>query len=275
MDPLAGIPALSVSALQRRRLRYAGHCVLCGAALGAGVEALWDPLARTVRCLACPSEEIDAGTPGGSAIREHERRSRRRQDHMKSVLGERVGGFVATVLPEPQSTRAWEIGAQGEEALADALAMVPHARALYDLRVRGTGGNIDCLAVAPAGVFVIDAKHYAGRIEVKNRGGLMRTDWRLYVGRRDHSDLADGMACQVDAVRDALIEGGVEPLPPITSVLCFVNGEWPLLGGPDAYGGVRLESPKSLRRLLDRSGELDDAEIERLHRVLAGAFPCK
>ena len=194
---------------------------------------------------------------------------------MKSLLGERVGGFVAAVLPEPQSTRAWDIGAQGEEALADTLAMVRRARPLYDLRVRGTWGNIDCLVVAPAGVFVIDAKQHQGRIEIKNRGGLIRSDWRLYVGRRDHSDLADAMAWQLGAVRDALVEGGIDPLPPIVPVLCFVRGEWSLLGGPDAYGGVRLESPKSLRRLLDRSGELDDAEIERLHRLLAGAFPRK
>jgi hypothetical protein len=53
----------------------------------------------------------------------------------------------------------FETGATGEEALAEALAPVT-AKGWYLLYDRASpdGGNIDLLAVGPAGVAVIDAK---------------------------------------------------------------------------------------------------------------------
>lgn len=65
-------------------------------------------------------------------------------------------------------------------------------QALHGRRVPGTKGNLDHVVVASAGVFVVDAKRYQGRIEIRNRGWFFRPDDRLYVGRRDCSDLADG-----------------------------------------------------------------------------------
>ncbi len=47
-------PASPTSPLRRIPLRFPGVCVLCGTALAKGTEALHDPAARTVRCLACP-----------------------------------------------------------------------------------------------------------------------------------------------------------------------------------------------------------------------------
>ncbi|WP_222130072.1 hypothetical protein [Nocardioides deserti] len=40
---------------KRMRLRHAGACRACGAALEARVEAVYERSTRTVRCLACPS----------------------------------------------------------------------------------------------------------------------------------------------------------------------------------------------------------------------------
>lgn len=57
-------------------------------------------------------------------------------------------------------------------------------RVLHDRRVPGTRGNIDHLVVAPAGIFVVDAKRYDGLIRVRDVGGLFKTNERLYVGRR-------------------------------------------------------------------------------------------
>ena len=85
--------------------------------------------------------------------------------------------------------------------------------------------NIDHIVIGPAGVFVVDAKRLVGRIEIRNRGGFFRSDWRLTVGGRDQSKLARAMTWQVDAVRAALVAAGIDPLPPITPVLCFIDGD--------------------------------------------------
>jgi len=60
--------------------------------------------------------------------------------------------------------------------------------------------------VTANGVFVIDAKNYAGKVRRIDKGGWFSSDERLYVGRRDCMKLVTGMAKQVAAVRDALGE---------------------------------------------------------------------
>jgi hypothetical protein len=98
---------------------------------------------------------------------------------------------------------------------------------LNDRRVPGTRGNIDHLLIAPAGVFVVDAKRYEARLEIRDKGGLFRTDERLYVGGRDCSCLADNMGWQVKAV--ATVLESVEFEVAVTPVLCFLGVEWSLL----------------------------------------------
>jgi hypothetical protein len=159
--------------------------------------------------------------------------------------------------------------------LAKALTDVPGIRVLHDRRVPGTRGNIDHVVVAPSGVFVVDAKRYEGRIEIRNRGNIFRRDHRLYVGRRDCSALADGLSWQLEAVTTALAAAGVDPMLPVTPVLCFVDGDWPLISPPQTFRGVRLEGPKSLRKALTGAALIDTAEAERLTRELAAALPAK
>lgn len=176
---------------------------------------------------------------------------------------------------EPQSTRAWARGSQGERELADALGDVKGIRVLHDRRVPGTRANIDHIAIAPGGVFVIDAKRYDGTIRIRDVGGFFKHEDRLFVGRRDCSPLAENMNWQVDAVARALAAAKVEPVPLITPVLCFVRGEWPLLFPPEAYRGVRLEGTLSIKKLVARERVLEDAAIDSLTRILAGALPAK
>ena len=123
-------------------------------------------------------------------------------------------------------------------------------------------------------MFVVDAKNYEGRIEIRNHGWFLRPDERLHVGRRDCSALADKMGWQVAVVEKVLQAAGLEPMPPVTPVLCFVDGDWPLIAPPDVFRGVRLESTRSLGKRL--VGEvLDDAAVVCLTRILAAAMPPK
>ncbi len=176
------------------RVKYDGVCSKCGLALRAGEVAAYDRASRTIHCVSCPAApepeppEVDAGVAGRSAHREHERRAAKRQAAVKERWGDRLGSVVLALTDEPLSTRTWAVGARGEEKLAEALAGFT---VLHDRRVPGTRGNIDHIVVAPAGVFVVDAKRYEGRIAIRNHGWFLRPDERLHVGRRDCSALAD------------------------------------------------------------------------------------
>ena len=45
-------------------------------------------------------------------------------------------------------------------------------------------------------------------------------------------------------------------MPPITPVLCFLNVEWPLLGALESFRSARLESHRSIKRLMTKSALL-------------------
>jgi hypothetical protein len=105
---------------------------------------------------------------------------------------------------------------------------------------------------------------------------LLNGDERLYVGSRDCSDLAKNMSWQISAVREALESASLDSSSvPTTPVLCFIDGEWPLLLPPESYKGVRLEGKGSIKKLVTKSRVLDAKQIERISRVLAAAFPPK
>ena len=157
---------------------------------------------------------------GGSAQREYDKRSaresarkqqrvdddaewRRRLKEQRPVLGR----FVMAVTPKPQvgpesrSTAAWKTGAEGERRVAEVLADTADIEVLHDRLVPGRrAANIDHVVVGPSGVFVVDAKKYKGRIEVRDVGGLFRSDRRLYVNGRDRTKLVDAVLAQVAVV---------------------------------------------------------------------------
>lgn len=278
----AAEPSAGASDLKRLRLRYAGACIRCGAPMATGAEALYDRRLKTVQCVTCPADRvgepetsIDVGVAGASARREYERRVAGREARVKDRFGPRLGRVILALSDQPQSTRAWNRGSEGERELAEALADLDDVRVLNDRRVPGTRGNIDHIVIAPAGVFVVDAKWYEGTIRIRDVGGFFRRDERLYVGRRDCSRLVDNMAWQLEAVDRVLRPVDAERMPPITAVLCFVRGEWPLLSASDSFRGVRLEGTRSIKKLVVSAQMLDGAAIDRLTRVLASALPVK
>lgn len=266
--------------LRRLRLRYGGNCVLCGADLAKGTEALYHPETKTVRCIVCnpPSTELGQvahGSAGASAHREYERRRTAREARVKALLGNVIGGVALAIAGEQRSTRAWESGSVGEQKLGEVLTTIDGIAVLHDRRVPGTRGNIDHIVVAPTGVFVIDAKHYAGLIHVRHRGSFLIGDECLYVGSRDCSQLAANMAWQVQVIRDVLDSIPDSRSIAILAVLCFVDGEWPLFMPPESYKGVRLEGLRSIKTLLANPGPLGSDQIARINRALSIAFPSK
>jgi hypothetical protein len=286
----------SVTDVKRMRLRYAGTCVRCGTSLAAGETADYDRASKTVACMACPprraltGEAADSAPPrlavgplptlevvdghgGASATVEFQRRHGARQERVLTNHP-RIGRFLLAVFDDPQSTRAWSVGAEGERVLSEMLASVAgeSLRVLNDRRIPGTKANIDHLAVCPSGVFVVDAKRYRNsRPELRIQGGLFRPRTeQLYVAGRERSSLVDGMHKQVALVRAALVD---QPEVPVRGVLCFVDADWPLIGGAFTVNDVAVLWPKKLKALLAESGPVDPDQIADVQWQLHEAFP--
>jgi len=278
------------------RLRYAGTCHICGATLAASTSAGWESESRTVTCLAClkdipiPNEakqvtppmhdsvvtailsREEMGNAGVSADKEYQRRHHRRDERIDEQWG-RFAGVVKFLSDDPQSTKAWLKGSLGEQRLAKALQRDVGDRGvlLNDRQVPRTRGNIDHIVIAPTGIWVIDAKNYKGLVERKNKGGLFRDDYRLYVKGRDRTNRVEGLGWQIQAVRTALADQEV----PITAALCFTDSEWRLFAKPFLIDGVLVVWEKALAEMIGAPGPLDSDEVLRIGASLAHALPPK
>jgi len=221
------------------------------------------------------SVPIEPGTAGASARREYQRRVAKREGRIRAAHP-RIGGLILAVTEQPQSTTAWARGARGEELPAKRLDDLRGRGVLmlHDRRIPGTRANIDHIAVSPAGVFVIDAKRYKGRPHMRYQGGLLRARTEtLMVGSRDCSKLLAGVTKQVALVRSALDTAGQPAELLVRGMLCFVDADWPLIGGSFTTAGVDVLWPKkSAERICETAGLTADATAS-IHQVLARAFP--
>ena len=261
------------------RLRFDGTCRVCDVALPAKTEAIYERSSKTVRCTShrVPTEGEpltqdvgDPGTPGASARREFERRKARREQRIRAKHP-KIGGLLYALSDEPQTTTSWDTGAVGEERLGNRLNELSSERfrVLHDRRIPGTQANIDHLAVTPTGVYVIDAKKYAGRPHLKIEGGLLRPRTeKLLVGKRDCTKVVDGVLKQID-----IVVGAVNNAFPVHGVLCFVEADWPLIGGAFTTCGVDVLWPKKLYPKLNADGPITSQTINEIHQRLAIALP--
>lgn len=208
--------------------------------------------------------------PGG----EYERRRGKREAATRE-RHPRLGNLLLRLQSPPTSEAAWSTGAAGEEAVAARLAKrCPDVIVLHDRRGPRSRANIDHLAVAPSGVYVIDAKRYKGKIEVRRP---FIGDPRLMIAGRDKTKLVEGLKRQREAVRAAL--AGSRPTMPVHACFCFLN--------PDNQAGgsslpllrtLRIEGfplfyPRKLSKHLNAPGPLDAESRQEAAELLATAFP--
>jgi hypothetical protein len=122
-------------------------------------------------------------------------------------------------------------------------------------------------------VHVIDAKRYKGRPSLRVEGGLLRPRVeKLLVGSRDCTRLVDGMHKQVALVRSALDAAALTDVP-AQGVPCFVEADWPLIGGSAVIADVAVLWPKRLAERLVAPGGLTADDVAAAHLALARAFP--
>ena len=299
----AGLP--TTSSIKIMALRRPHQCA-CGCRLNAGDRAAWDRSTRTVRCLPCAAgmatahsfnslpasddlgaslvenpgeagprwEPPDPGVAGGSAQAEFDRRHARRESTVRAAHP-RLGGLILAPSDDSQSARAWQSGAVGERRLGEKLeGLGGSVVALHDRRVPRSRANIDHIVVGPAGVYVVDAKHYKGAsLSIRRSGGFLSpVREQLIVAGRDRTKLATAMDWQVAAVRTALEASSDFAETPVVAVLCFVDAQFPLFGKLQ-INGVQIRGLGGTAKLVTTAGPLDEAARGRLARQLAEGLP--
>ena len=74
--------------------------------------------------------------------------------------------------------RNWRLGAEGEELVAKQIAKLQRSdsrwQVVHDIRVGKRGANIDHVLVGPAGVFVIDSKHWRDADVAVHASGVVK-----------------------------------------------------------------------------------------------------
>ena len=125
-----------------------------------------------------------------------------------------VGGLAAVAagwglrFRSSPAARAWRRGAAGERRTARLL--VPLERhgwaVLHDLAVPGSRANLDHLLIGPGGVFVIDSKHYRGRLQLDPSG-------RLWHGRYPLAPTLRAVSFEADRAAQVLPDPGMAVVP--------------------------------------------------------------
>ena len=213
---------------------------------------------------------LDRGQPGASLAREHERRKSNREAHTREAHPH-IGGLLLALREPPQHETAFHRGEVGEKAVAASLeertANGPTVL-LHNRRMPGGRGDIDHLAVAPTGVFVIDAKDIKGKVSIASP--LFGAE-KLLISGRNRTKLIDGLDRQVAVVRAALDNSG-NPGVPVQGVLCFTKADLPLLGTLKMRGHLLLYR-KVLAKRLNADGQLQSDAIGALAHILVQALP--
>jgi len=215
----------------------------------------------------------EGNAAGASAQREYERRRAKDEAKVRETWGSGGIGSIAVALSsERESTTAWKSGATGESKVGAHLEAIASDQiiVLHDRRIPRTRANIDHVVVTRAGVWVVDAKRYRDkRPELRIEGGLFRPRVEKLIVGGDRTKLVDGVLRQVGLVSEAL--GNAVGAVPVTGALCFVDADWPLLGGSFRTRGVEILWPKKLAKLLAAAdGPVDVAATAA---AIAGHFP--
>jgi len=130
-------------------------------------------------------------------------------------------------------------------------------------------------APAPDPTHVIDAKKYTGRPHLRVDGGFLRPRTEmLTVGTRNCTKLLDGVHRQVQLVAGALAScPQAKDSPAVRGMLCFVDADWPLIGGSFRIAQIDVLWPGKAAEKLTSPGALTPADIDLIHHDLAAAFP--
>jgi hypothetical protein len=214
------------------------------------------------------------GRAGASARAEYERRQARDEARRRVIFGPLAPVVRLLVGPKP-STEAWGRGAAGEEHVGHWLdeAVDGRGEVLHDRALPHRRANIDHIAVVASGIWVVDTKHFRGRLERRDLSGWFVPRPRLFVAGRDQSLLVTSARRQQALVAETLTAAEPAGGPLIRVALCFTGAQVGLFTRPFTLEGVLVTWPRAFARTLTAPGPLGPAERRALAARLARAFP--
>ncbi len=233
----------------RKPTIWGGVCAACGSRLDHLHEA-WLDGAGAVRCLACGPGE--GRVPEDVALAtEHPR-----PGLASAPRGPRRAATPGLEAPETPTDRALaELLVEGSRVLT--------GRATPD------GRPIGHVVVARSGVWAIESREWAGRVEYRPTP-TSNGRHRLMVGGVDRTTEVEAVATLVDDL--ATLAGAVTPVEP---ALAITLGDWNLaslpslvLNRPFRHGDVWIGPPRLLVARINAAGPLEAAEVERLSALL-------
>jgi hypothetical protein len=180
-----------------------------------------------------------------------------------------VGGVLLAVGDGSEHAGIRARGAGGEEHLGKILAQYLHdgVVVLHDRRIPRSRVNIDHIAVAHSGIWVIDSKRYTGKVAVSKP---LFGQVKLTIAGRDKTKLVEGLAKQV-ALAEAVMPD-IAPGVPVRGALCFVDADLPVLGKL-TFNGYPLLSTKSLAKRINANGPVSDEDVPVIAAQIAERFP--
>lgn len=142
---------------------------------------------------------------------------------------------------------------------------------LHD-RQRGLGvlgDEIAHLAVTSRGIWVIEARHFAGsRVDVVWASGVDDERERLLVNGHDRTLMVKKLDRQVQMVRSAMASQEV----PVGALLCFVGATLPRVWTPSIHG-YPVCDVDGTAGMLHATGPLGTDRRHEIHDALARLFP--
>jgi hypothetical protein len=252
-----GTPWIPAAGWEFKRLRFGGRCRLCGRDISKNENGWHNPNAEPkVVCSHC--------SPAEAADRTSEQLGKQRA----SVVGgsSTLRDSAAKSRPKP-----WRKGAAGEYILYEALTreLTRGERILTSLCLPNRPADIDCVVVAPSGVWVLDAKYWKGTVRYGARGGSLDVGpLRLFVDGVDRTT-------QLIKIYDAVIPVAEiigDPSVPLHRAVAFVYADWApvhmlrILRGkkPFRHDGVWFGPPRTICREIEKPGPLSSDRIEDL-----------
>jgi hypothetical protein len=254
-------------------LRFDSICELCEQKLPKGSKGVYFATRKKVQCLT--HENITTvGEAGKSAQDKAEAIEAKYKENIESIKF--IGKIIYPFLDPSKEAQKWAKGAKGERKVGkvlDEIALEHGFKVLHDRTIPKSKANIDHILVTPKGVFIIDAKNYKGKVEIRNDGGWFSTEKnKLIVDGRNRSKLVDGVKWQISRMGEELAKNNLAPN--LVGVLGFVDAVWPFFGKPIEIDGVYLNS-KGFTNIINNFNPSAGCDVEKTFFVIEKIFKSK
>lgn len=223
------------------KLKYNSKCELCSNFLPKNTIAIYDTKNKKVRCLTHEELQIK-GYAGFSANEKAIAIEKKRKEEIESI--KYIGKIIYPFLNPSKESAKWLKGAKGEVKIGkvlDHIAQEHNFKLLHDRKIPNSKANIDHILVTEKAIFIIDAKNYNGKVELRNDSSFFKKgNDILFVDGRNRSKIVEGVKWQIGKMEEELDKYNLKF--DIVGVLGFVDAIWPFFIKPIKIDGIYLNS---------------------------------